>query len=62
MKIFSPIFIYSAKNSALSIHNSVSNEETITMDQIFDLNNRVAPQTGMYKITKLSYSIDQFGN
>jgi len=62
MKIFSPIFIYSAKNSALSIHNSVSNEKTITMDQIFDLNNRVAPQTGMYKITKLSYSIDQFGN
>jgi len=62
IKIFSPIFIYSAKDSALSVHNSILNENLITQDQFFDINYRMAPQTGMYKITKLSYSIDQYGN
>jgi len=62
LKIFAPVFIYSSLDSSESIKKSLQENETISTDDIFALNSKVAPQTGLYKITKLSYSIDQHGN
>jgi len=63
MKIYAPLFIYSAIDAASSIQSVINSEDQKLSDKnMFDLTSRIAPQTGMYKLTELSYTIDEYGS
>jgi len=61
LKVYAPLTIYSAFDSSTAIQTIINNNQLLSRRNIFDLNSRISPQTGIYKITQLSYSIDEYG-
>jgi len=63
MKIFTPLFIYSNKEYAELAQKHIFNDyEKLSENDLKSIYSKVAPQTGLYKVMKMSYSIDQYGN
>lgn len=61
LKVYAPLTIYSAFDSSTAIQKAINSNGLLSRENIYDLNSRISPQTGIYKITELSYSIDEYG-
>jgi hypothetical protein len=61
MKLYAPLFLYSAVEAASALREVTNGDEALGADDVYNLNSRIAPQAGMYKITELSYTIDNTG-
>lgn len=61
VKIFSPLFIYNSYDIADKLQQKMIDKEQYNEEDLKDLNHRISPVIGEYKITELSYNIDSNG-